>query len=115
MAIQAPGWCHTAVPTLQGWRDPNTNELLKSQSFTQAQIDEWHGIPTAAEPKQVLIETMPEPVEEEEVEWIEYDLHAMSKIELEALGREYGIELDRREKKQALIEQLEAVMYEDEE
>lgn len=115
MALNPPGWCKGAVPTPQGWRDPNTNELLKSQAISQADIDEWNGVPTITETKEVLIEAMPEPVDDEEEEWEEYDLHSMSKIELEALGREYGIELDRREKKDALIEQLEAVMYEDEE
>ena len=31
MAISPPGWNPTAVPTMQGWRDPSTGELLKSQ------------------------------------------------------------------------------------
>ena len=38
------------------------------------------------------------------------DLDNMTKRELEALGREHGIELDRRKNKQDLIEELSAHM-----
>ena len=107
--IKAPGWCHTAVPTVKGWEDPNSGELLVSGRHTQAQVDEWHGVPTME-----FIQEIAEPViEHEETEWVEYDLQSMSKLELEELGREYGIELDRREKKETLIEQLEVAMSED--
>jgi len=34
------------------------------------------------------------------------DLNEMTKVELEELGREHGIELDRREKKSSLVGQL---------
>ena len=47
-------------------------------------------------------------VELEEDEY--YDLEAMSKKELEELGREYGIELDRRKNKEDLIEEVEAAI-----
>jgi hypothetical protein len=112
--IKAPAWASQAIPTANGWEDPATGELLKSGRHTQAQIDEWFGLMTPVEEEipdasELLIE------EGEEEEWEEYDLESMSKLELEALGREWGIELDRREKKESLIEQLEAVMYEDEE
>ena len=65
--IQAPGWKPDAIPTPQGWRHPQTNELLKSQSISQAEL------------------------------------------ELEAEGREHGIELDRRKNKETLIEELKEV------
>lgn len=109
MAIKAPGWCKDAVPTLRGWEDPNTGELFKSSKHTQAQIDEWHG---GGDPE-VLIEAMPEPVDDDEEEYEYYDLESMSKKELEDLGRDYGIELDRRKSKADLIEELEAVMDEE--
>jgi len=110
MAIKPPGWCNGAVPVKNGWKDPNTNELLVSGRHTQDQIDEFHGVPSV---KEVLIEAMPEPVAdtEEDEYWTSDDLHGMSKLELEELGREFGIELDRRQNKQALIEELEAVMF----
>ena len=38
------------------------------------------------------------------VEDLEYE--EMSKLELEEIGREHGIELDRREKKSSLIDKL---------
>jgi hypothetical protein len=41
------------------------------------------------------------------------DLNKLSKVELEELGREHGIELDRRLTKSALIEQLEEVITEE--
>ena len=38
------------------------------------------------------------------------EYQAMTKVELEALGREHGIELDRRKSKAALIEELKEVI-----
>ena len=113
MAISPPGWCKGAIPTPQGWRHPNTNELLKSQTISQADIDEWNGVATVVETKEVLIEAMPEPVEEEEEEeyWTPEDLDGMTKLELEELGREYGIELDRRHNKEQLVEELKEAMF----
>mgnify|MGYP003133862340 CR=1 FL=1 len=40
----------------------------------------------------------------------EVDLESMTKVELEALGREHGIELDRRKNKSDLIEELKEVL-----
>ena len=66
MAIKAPGWCKDAVPTLRGWEDPNTGELLTSSRHTQAQLDEWHGGADPSAPE-VLIEVTP-PVFEDDGE-----------------------------------------------
>ena len=38
------------------------------------------------------------------------DFSDCSKMELEAIGRRYGIELDRRKKKETLIEELKEVL-----
>ena len=38
------------------------------------------------------------------------NLESMTKLELEALGRQYGVELDRRYTKSRLIEQLKEYM-----
>jgi len=55
-----------------------------------------------------------EPIEIDEDEyWTEDDLDGMNKEELEELGREYGIELDRRKTKSVLIKELKEVMFED--
>lgn len=45
---------------------------------------------------------------EVEVPAEEVDLEAMTKVQLEEYGRTIGIELDRRKKKSALIEELKA-------
>ena len=95
MAISPPGWCRGAIPTKTGWRDPNTNELLKSMSISQAQIDEFFGLPT--EPEVEMLTEAPSAK----------SMWDMSKRELEDLGRQHGIELDRRQNKTALIEELE--------
>ena len=123
MAISPPNYQKDAVPTMRGWTHPRTGELLKAQKLTQEQIDEYNGVSTA----QTLTES---PVNEEEFAaehldaieleyddeeyWTEEDIDGMSKIELEELGREYGIELDRRHNKEVLVEQLKAVMFEEE-
>jgi hypothetical protein len=53
-----------AIPTLRGWIDPKTGELLKSQLFTQEQLDAYNGVQMIAEPSPVIerlfIETEPE-------------------------------------------------------
>ena len=40
--IKSPNWCTGAEPTVKGWVNPKTGELLKSQRFTKAQVAEWH-------------------------------------------------------------------------
>ena len=95
MAISPPGWNPTAVPTMQGWRDPSTGELLKSQRLSQAQIDEYYGVPSTPE-----VEMLNEAPSAK-------SMSDMSKRELEDLGRQHGIELDRRQSKSDLIEELE--------
>ena len=43
-----------AIPTRRGWIDPKTGELLKSQLFTQEQLDEYNGVQMIAEPAPVI-------------------------------------------------------------
>ena len=98
--LKAPGWAQHAVPVLNGWQDPITGELLKSGRHTQAQIDEFHGVTAkveVSEPKAEVLVEAPTTAD---------DYETMTKVELEEVGREHGIELDRREKKSSLIEQL---------
>lgn len=107
MAIKAPGWCAHAVPTSKGWEDPDTGELFVSRKFAQADIDAFHG--KVAKPKPA---PKPAPVVEEEVvvEEAPLDLDSMTKLELEAVGREHGVELDRREKKASLLDKVKALV-----
>lgn len=60
--IKAPSWCKDAVPSTKGWHHPRTCELLKSQSFTQEQVDAWHGSKKKPAKKPDL--TVVEPVQE---------------------------------------------------
>tara|TARA_S200002703_G_C3630012_1_gene193470 strand:+ start:77 stop:442 length:366 start_codon:yes stop_codon:yes gene_type:complete len=59
--------------------------------------------PVVEEVVEEIVEEVVEPVEE-----ISIDLEAMTKVQLEEHGRTMGIELDRRKKKSALIEELKA-------
>ena len=99
--IEPPFYRKDAKPTPEGWRHPATGELLKPQKLTEDEINEYLGI--GSEP-----EIEEEPIVEEPEE--ELDLEDMSKRELEELGRENGIELDRRKNKSDLIEELKEVL-----
>ena len=109
MAISPPNFKKDAIPTPQGWRDPRTNELLVSRPISQTQIDEYLNVETKTEVK--VLKESPTTAEEVEAELMgEDELEGMTKIELEALGREHGIELDRRKNKADLIEELKEVI-----
>lgn len=107
MAIRGPKGAH---PTVRGWINPKTGELLKAQKISGAQIAEWHGVdmgtPPPPKPAPAAAAVNPhipqEPVEDEDK-----DINSMSKNELEAYGRTVGIELDRRLLKATMIEQLQ--------
>ena len=102
--IKAPAWCEHAVPTAAGWEEPDTGELFVSSGFTQEQIDEFFGVNQ--------INEVPEP----EVQSLNdapanhTSLDEMTKVELEALGRQHGVELDRRLKKESLISQMSKLL-----
>ena len=91
----------------QGWRHPRTNELLVSRNFTAEEIDEYNGNET------MMLKESPTTMQEAKAHMtadLQYDLDGMSKKQLEALGRERGIELDRRKNKEDLIEELKEVL-----
>ena len=85
--LTPPSFKKDAVPTKNGWRHPKTGKLLVSKSISQEEIDEYMGV-SKPEPKPKTHEQM-------------------SKKELEAKGREHGIELDRRKSHEDLVEELE--------
>ena len=82
--------------------------------FTQAQIDEWHGnLPEPETPPPSLeerrkISGLPEMLTEAPVG--NKSLDEMTKVELEALGRQHGIELDRRKRKNVLVETMKDLL-----
>ena len=43
-----------AIPTLRGWINPKTGELLKAQRITQEQLDEYNGVQMIAEPAPIV-------------------------------------------------------------
>ena len=123
MAIRPPSWCAGAIPDKnKGWVDPNSGDILISSRFTQADIDEFYGLPSIPEVQKIQPEPEPEPmveaieVDEDDVptDWNEDgeidELEAMSKVELELLGREHGVELDRRLTKEKLVETMRGIL-----
>lgn len=106
MSIKAPAWCENAIPTARGWEDPNTGELYASGGFTQEQIDEFFGVKPVVEQVEFPADVMTlteAPVGDK-------SLDEMSKAELEALGRQHGVELDRRKKKSTLVEKMSGLL-----
>ena len=97
--IEGPANC---VPTLRGWQRED-GRIIVRWDFTQEQIDEWH----AAQGEQMLTEADPTPTLET---LNEGDLEDMTKLELEALGRENGVELDRRKNKTTLINTMKGIL-----
>lgn len=106
MAITPPNWAKDATPTTKGW--VKNGELLVARKISEGDIAEYlgEGIP-AAKPT-MLREAPVNEVEyvEEVMETEEVLMEDMTKLELEAMGRDHGIELDRRERKDSLISQL---------
>ena len=98
MAITPPNYQKDAVPTTRGWTHPRTGELLVSRPMKQHEIDEYLGV-SVEEPAEMLTEAPSRG-----------SLNDMNKKELEALGRQHGIELDRRKKKDDLVEELNEVI-----
>lgn len=95
-----------AVPTTRGWVDPNSGELLKSQKISQTQIDVWNGVTTAPVVEQVVKPAM---TMLNEAPVGNTALEDMTKLQLEALGRQHGVELDRRKSKSDLIDEIEEI------
>ena len=107
MAISPPNFQKDAIPTPQGWRHPRTNEILVSRKISSEDINEYYGI----KPEVTMLKESPTTFEEAKDELItEDDLESKTKLELEAIGREHGIELDRRKNKSDLIEELKEVI-----
>jgi hypothetical protein len=116
MAIKPPSWCSKAVPTPRGWKHWATSEILLNKQFTEDQINEFYaerdGV--ASDEKDLHDMIQRGKIEAEvirfEAEQAANDLESMSKRELEALGREHGVELDRRASKRTLVEQMRDIV-----
>lgn len=126
--MNVPGWLRDAIATPRGFISKK-GELLKAVRMTAAQCDEFNNR-KKAEPKQVNVDMstpVPTVSEEPEVEVVEdqeieitvagadsdgdgeldeEELRRLTKAKLENIGRDYGIELDRRKSKETLLQEL---------
>ena len=119
MTIKPPAWCRRAVPVLHGWKHWATSEILLPKTFTQEQIDEFwaekNGTVTIEVAEEVYSTGGETPVYED-VDSVTItlndpsELESMTKKELEDLGREHGVELDRRQSKKVLVEQMKDII-----
>lgn len=114
-AIKPPSWAKNAIPTSNGWKDPRSGELLKSTNISQEEIDAYSGVVEQhVMKKSPRPETppMPKPIQLNEAPANNTSMEDMSKLQLEALGRQHGVELDRRKSKTDLIDKLNEVISE---
>lgn len=115
--ITPPAYKKDALPTTRGWTHPSTGELLVSRPISQNEIDEYLGVTSSIEidESQLLLEEKDTTAEWQKIyEDVDVpavaDLNSMTKRELETLGRSYGVELDRRQSKKDLVEELQDVI-----
>jgi len=109
MAIKPPAWCTGAVPTLRGWEAPDGSELLVARKHTQAEIDEYNGIPVAP-PKPVVEQKVSEPEMLNEAPMNNVSLDKMTKTQLVALGEQLNLELKPSWTKQTILNKIHEVL-----
>jgi len=109
MAIKPPNWCQGAVPSLRGWESPD-GELLVARKHSQAEIDEYNGIPVMPQPKPVVEKSEPAAELLNEAPMNNLPLHEMTKSQLLALGEQFHIELKPSWTKGKILEQLNHVL-----
>tara|TARA_R110001632_G_scaffold2662_4_gene11764 strand:+ start:48 stop:473 length:426 start_codon:yes stop_codon:yes gene_type:complete len=137
--IEAPNWCSDAIPVLsQGWVSPS-GEVMVSSRFTHEQIDEWQKANTPVTADDITIVEGKWDAEESRMsasgfvtntmtnvdmpsvaavskDAMSFDhtdvdsLKDMNKLQLEALGREHGVELDRRKTKKSLLKTMKDLL-----
>ena len=108
--IKPPSWAKNANPTLHGWKDARTGELLKSTKLSQADIDAYLGKTVAPAPAPVAPAPTQWAAEDVDGDGTIDDLESLSKIELEELGREHGHELDRRKTRKTLVAEMREIL-----
>ena len=102
------GYLDNAIATTKGWTHPKTGELLKSQRMSQKEADAHNGIAPIVE--EVEVEEVVQQLNEAPAN--NKSLDEMNKVELEALGRTKGVELDRRQSKSSLLGQMKSLIKE---
>lgn len=126
--VNKPGWLADSIAHPDGYYTVD-GEKLKGVMLAPQQVEDWNSdapkmppMPEAAAP--APMET-PEPMtamsteDAQDLGKVEMlteapndmeELLSMSKRELEDLGREHGVELDRREKKSTLVEKMKNII-----
>ena len=101
MPITPPNFAKNAIPSSKGWHHPKTNELLKSQRISQAEIDEFNGVTFEVE----------EPIVVDVTNDIPDDIEGMTKVQLEEYARDnLEVELDRRLSRKKLLNQVASMI-----
>ena len=124
--LKPPAKRQDAVPTLRGWEDPRTGEILVSRKHSERQIVEYfnyHNMqrsapapaptPAPAPAPEPIIEADPTPEIGAEAEMLTeadpVDYSVMTKADLaDHAALEHGIELDTSMTKSAMIKDLES-------
>lgn len=99
--ITSPYLLKHGTATPNGIVHKKTGEMLKRRRMTTALLNEFAD---AQQARDIPAEPAPAPVVAPATD--DADLESMTKDQLEALGREHDIELDKREKKSSLINVL---------
>jgi hypothetical protein len=106
MALKPPNWAKDAIPTPRGW--VKNGELLVSTRITTEEIEGYYGISSTPSMATFLVEPAPAAVSSVVEQLNEAppskSLTDMTKIELEALAEQYGIEIPRYATKTRLVE-----------
>lgn len=105
MPIKGPKGAH---PTLRGWINPKTGELLKSQKISQAAIDEFFGV-TIEGPFEDAVQAIEEVIEDLNNDGVIDQFEGMTKAQILAYVDENGIEVDHKLSRTKLVEALQGL------
>jgi hypothetical protein len=118
--LTPPAFKKDAVPSIRGWHDPRTGELLVSRPMKQADVDEYNGVKAETVGPATVIHPVEPVVEEveEEIQFLteadpteaELDLEILTSSELKAMCDDHGISYRWGTKKSTLIERLKEVL-----
>jgi hypothetical protein len=109
MPIKGPKGAH---PTLRGWINPKTGELLKSQKISQAAIDEFFGVTIEGpfeDAVQAIEEVIEEVIEDLNNDGVIDQFEGMTKADILAYADENGIEVDHKLSRTKLVEALQGL------
>ena len=102
MAIKPPSWAKDAVPTLRGWVNPKTGEILVGGSINQKNIDQYFG-----KAEEFVVDVN----EDADVEVQELDLDSMTKAELIETAEDWEVDIDTKGTKAEIKAQLEEELF----